>query len=156
MSRQLKAGERVLLLDSKRRRYLITLADDGEFHSHAGVLPHTDLIGQAEGVTVKSTLGARYTAVRPTLSEYVLEMPRGAQVIYPKDLGPILLLADIYPGARVLEGRFMSVQQAIGVPKSRTAAVRYLESFVAEITTSGLLRDLIARHRIEGLSIVRR
>ena len=103
MSRLLKVGERVLLLDAKRRRYLVTLAEGGEFHSHAGVLPHDELIGQAEGITVKSTMGGRYTAVRPTLSEYVLEMPRGAQVIYPKDLGPILLLADVYPGARVLE-----------------------------------------------------
>lgn len=103
MTRQLRAGEQVLLLDSKRRRYLVTLADGGEFHSHAGVVPHADLVGQPEGVTVRSTHGARYTAVRPTLSDYVLKMPRGAQVIYPKDLGPILLLADVFPGARVLE-----------------------------------------------------
>lgn len=103
MSRLLRAGEQVLLLDSKHRRYLVTLADGGEFHSHAGVVPHADLVGQPEGVTVRSSHGARYTAVRPTLSDYVLKMPRGAQVIYPKDLGPILMLADIYPGARVLE-----------------------------------------------------
>jgi tRNA (adenine57-N1/adenine58-N1)-methyltransferase len=103
VTRQLRSGEQVLLLDAKRRRYLVTLADGGEFHSHAGVVPHADLIGQPEGVTVRSTHGARYTAVRPTLSDYVLKMPRGAQVIYPKDLGPILLLADVYPGARVLE-----------------------------------------------------
>jgi tRNA (adenine57-N1/adenine58-N1)-methyltransferase catalytic subunit len=103
VTRQLRAGEQVLLLDSKQRRYLVTLVEDGEFHSHAGVVPHTELLGQAEGVSVRSTHGARYTAVRPTLSDYVLKMPRGAQVIYPKDLGPILLLADIFPGARVLE-----------------------------------------------------
>jgi tRNA (adenine57-N1/adenine58-N1)-methyltransferase len=103
VSRTLRVGEQVLLLDSKHRRYLVTLADGGEFHSHAGVVPHADLVGQPEGVTVRSTHGARYTAVRPTLSDYVLKMPRGAQVIYPKDLGPILLLADIFPGARVLE-----------------------------------------------------
>ncbi len=103
MTRQLRVGEQVLLLDSKRRRYLVTLADGGEFHSHAGVLPHAELVGQAEGVLVRSSHGARYTAVRPTLSDYILKMPRGAQVIYPKDLGPMLLLADVYPGARVLE-----------------------------------------------------
>ena len=103
MSRTLRAGEQILLLDAKRRRYLVTLADGGEFHSHAGVVPHGDLLGQPEGVTVRSTHGARYTAVRPTLSDYVLKMPRGAQVIYPKDLGPILLLADVFPGARILE-----------------------------------------------------
>jgi tRNA (adenine57-N1/adenine58-N1)-methyltransferase len=103
VSRLLRDGDQVLLLDSKRRRYLVTLATGGEFHSHAGVVPHDLLLGQPEGITVRSSHGARYTAVRPTLSDYVLKMPRGAQVIYPKDLGPILLLADVYPGARVLE-----------------------------------------------------
>jgi tRNA (adenine57-N1/adenine58-N1)-methyltransferase len=97
------AGERVLLLDSKRRRHLVILAEGGEFHSHAGVLRHEDLIGADEGVTVRTSMGARLVALRPTLADYVLEMPRGAQVIYPKDLGPILVLADIFPGARVLE-----------------------------------------------------
>jgi tRNA (adenine57-N1/adenine58-N1)-methyltransferase len=96
-------GDRVLLTDNKRRRHLITLEAGGEFHSHAGVLRHDDLLGNPEGITVRTTKGARLVAVRPTLSEYVLEMPRGAQVIYPKDLGPILMLADIFPGARVLE-----------------------------------------------------
>ena len=103
MARPLAAGDRVLLLDGKQRRYLITLTEAGEFHSHAGFVAHAELIGQPEGVTVRSTQGARYIAVRPTLSDYVLKMPRGAQVIYPKDLGPILMLADIFPGARVLE-----------------------------------------------------
>lgn len=103
MSRLLRVGEQVLLLDSKHRRYLVTLIDGGEFHSHAGVVPHADLVGQPEGLTVRSSHGARYTAVRPTLSDYILKMPRGAQVIYPKDLGPILMLADVFPGARVLE-----------------------------------------------------
>ena len=103
MSRELREGELVLLVDAKRRRYLVTLTAEGEFHSHAGVVPHTALIGQEEGVTVRSSGGMRMLAIRPTLSEFVLKMPRGAQVIYPKDLGPILLLADIFPGARVLE-----------------------------------------------------
>jgi tRNA (adenine57-N1/adenine58-N1)-methyltransferase len=96
-------GERVLLLDNKKRRYLVTLEAGAEFHSHAGYVPHADLIGAPEGVTVSSTLGARFLAIRPTLADFVLKMPRGAQVIYPKDLGPILMLADIFPGARVLE-----------------------------------------------------
>jgi len=97
------AGDRVLLVDSKRRRHLVLLAEGGEFHSHAGVLRHEDLLGADEGVTVRTTMGARLTALRPTLADYVLEMPRGAQVIYPKDLGPILIHADIFPGARILE-----------------------------------------------------
>jgi tRNA (adenine57-N1/adenine58-N1)-methyltransferase len=103
MSAPLAAGERVLLIDTKRRRHLITLEPGGEFHSHAGIVRHDDLLGCEEGCTVRTTLGARLVAVRPTLGEYVLEMPRGAQVIYPKDLGPILMLADIFPGARILE-----------------------------------------------------
>jgi len=96
-------GEKVLLLDHKRRRYLVTLDDAGEFHSHAGFVPHGDLIGAVEGTIVRSTRGAEYTALRPTLEDFVLEMPRGAQVIYPKDLAPICMLADIHPGVRVLE-----------------------------------------------------
>jgi tRNA (adenine57-N1/adenine58-N1)-methyltransferase catalytic subunit len=99
----LAAGDRVLLVDAKRRRHLVTLREGSQFHSHAGVLAHDDLIGRVEGVSVRTTLGARLVAVRPTLADYVLEMPRGAQVIYPKDLGPILVLADVFPGARVLE-----------------------------------------------------
>lgn len=103
MTGLLQEGDQVMLVDAKRRRYLITLAAEGEFHSHVGVLPHRDLIGQPEGISVRSSGGGRLLAIRPTLSDFVFKMPRGAQVIYPKDLGPILMLADIFPGARVLE-----------------------------------------------------
>jgi tRNA (adenine57-N1/adenine58-N1)-methyltransferase catalytic subunit len=103
MPRPFIPGDRVLLIDTKQRRHLVTLAEGGAFHSHAGVLEHDVLIGRDEGVTVRTTMNARMVAVRPTLSEFVLKMPRGAQVIYPKDLGPILMLADVFPGARVLE-----------------------------------------------------
>lgn len=101
--RPLQPGERVLLLDRKQRRYLITLAPGGEFHSHAGPVAHDDLLGRDEGLEVRSARGSRFRAFRPTLSDFVLKMPRGAQVIYPKDLAPILLLADVFPGARVFE-----------------------------------------------------
>jgi tRNA (adenine57-N1/adenine58-N1)-methyltransferase len=103
MRRLFAAGDRALLMDRKRRRYLVALQVGGEFHSHAGFVAHDDIIGHAEGGIVKSSRGATYTAFRPTLSDFVIEMPRGAQVIYPKDLGPILMLADIFPGAKVLE-----------------------------------------------------
>ena len=103
MTRPLKAGELIMLVDRKKRRYLTTLKDGGEFHSHAGALPHDDVIGQEEGQEFRSGKGAAYLVVRPTLSDFVLKMKRGAQVIYPKDLGPILIQADIFPGARVLE-----------------------------------------------------
>jgi len=99
----LSEGDQVMLVDAKRRRYLVTLAEGGEFHSHVGVLPHSALIGQPEGISVRSSGGGRLLAIRPTLSDFIFKMPRGAQVIYPKDLGPILMLADIFPGARVLE-----------------------------------------------------
>jgi tRNA (adenine57-N1/adenine58-N1)-methyltransferase len=97
------AGDQVLLVDYKKRRHLVTLEVGGQFHTHAGIVAHDDLIGHSDGTTVHTSRGARLVAVRPTLAEYVLEMPRGAQVIYPKDLGPILVLADMFPGARVLE-----------------------------------------------------
>jgi tRNA (adenine57-N1/adenine58-N1)-methyltransferase len=103
VSRPFEVGERVLLFDTKGRRYLVPLVEGGEFHTHSGPVSHDDLIGREEGLLVRSTRGARYTAVRPTLAEVVLKMPRGAQVIYPKDLGPILILADVFPGARVFE-----------------------------------------------------
>jgi tRNA (adenine57-N1/adenine58-N1)-methyltransferase catalytic subunit len=96
-------GERVLLLDAKRRRYLVVLTEGGEFHSHSGYVPHTEVVGQREGAVVRSTRGAEYTVLRPTLEDFVVEMPRGAQVIYPKDLAPICMLADIAPGVRVFE-----------------------------------------------------
>ena len=103
MSATFAPGDRVLLVDNRRRRHLVTLAVGGQFHTHAGVLQHDDVIGRSDGSIVRTTRGARLTALRPTLAEYVLEMPRGAQVIYPKDIGPILVLADVFPGARVLE-----------------------------------------------------
>ncbi|MCU1460624.1 MAG: tRNA ((58)-N(1))-methyltransferase TrmI [Acidimicrobiales bacterium] len=92
-----------MLVDGKARRYLVTLATGGQFHSHSGVTEHDELIGRPEGTTVRSSGGARYVAIRPTLADFVLKMPRGAQVIYPKDLGPLLMLADVFPGARVFE-----------------------------------------------------
>jgi len=96
-------GEKALFIDSKKRRYLVTLNDIGEFHSHSGFIPHANVIGQKPGVVAESTKGAKYTVLRPTLEDFVIEMPRGAQVIYPKDLAPMCMLGDIYPGARVFE-----------------------------------------------------
>ena len=99
----LAAGERVLLIDPKDRRYLLTLVTGATFHTHAGVLAHDDIIGAAEGCRVAGSTGRSFLVLRPTLSDIVLKMPRGAQVIYPKDLGAILIAADIAPGQRVLE-----------------------------------------------------
>lgn len=96
-------GEKVLLIDSKKRRYLFTLKLDGEFHTHSGFLRHTEVVGTHEGSTIRSSKGADYIVLRPTLEDFVIQMPRGAQVIYPKDLAPICMIADIYPGAKVFE-----------------------------------------------------
>jgi tRNA (adenine57-N1/adenine58-N1)-methyltransferase len=97
------AGERALFVDPKDRRYLATLHAGGEFHTHSGVVGHDMIIGRPPGVTVQSTKGTYYVVIRPTLEDFVLEMPRGAQVIYPKDLAPILMLADVHPGVHVFE-----------------------------------------------------
>ena len=101
--RPLESGERVLLQDSKGRRYLITLDAGKVFHTHRGRLPHDDLIGGPEGRTVRTDLGQKLLALRPTLASWVEKMPRGAQVIYPKMLALMLMAADIRPGLRVAE-----------------------------------------------------
>ena len=121
----LHAGEPVMLIDRKLRRYLIDLADGGEFHSHSGVLPHDDMIGSPEGTTFRSTRGMVFTALRPTITDFILKMPRGAQVIYPKDIGPILILADIFPGARVLESGLGSGALSTGMLRAGAEITGY-------------------------------
>jgi tRNA (adenine57-N1/adenine58-N1)-methyltransferase len=136
VNRPFAAGDRVLLVDTRRRRHLVTLAAGGQFHTHAGIVNHDDLIGMSDGSTVLTTRGARLVAVRPTLSEYVLEMPRGAQVIYPKDLGPILMLADVFPGARILESGMGSgalttaLLRAVG-PEGKVTGYEIRDDFLA-------------------------
>ena len=97
-------GDLVLLIDRKDRRYLITLDPAGAFHSHVGLLPHASVIGRPHGARVTTSLGQTFLALAPTLEEYVTNLPRATQVIYPKDLGAILMYADVFPGARVMEG----------------------------------------------------
>jgi tRNA (adenine57-N1/adenine58-N1)-methyltransferase len=125
LSDQFAVGDRVLLLDSRRRRHLVTLTDDGRFHSHSGIVAHAQLIGRPEGTTVRTTTGARYVALRPTLSELVLEMPRGAQVIYPKDLGALLMAADVFSGVRVLEAGVGSGALSMALLRSGAEVVGY-------------------------------
>ena len=96
-------GDLALLIDRKSRRYLLTLREGNSFHTHVGTLPHKEIIGQEQGGWFRTSLGQTLLAIKPTLADYVLEMPRGTQVIYPKDLGNILLLGDIFPGATVVE-----------------------------------------------------
>lgn len=103
MSAPFAEGEKALFVDSKQRRYLVTLNVEGEFHSHSGFIPHTAVIGAQPGIVSETTKGAKYIVLRPTLEDFVIEMPRGAQVIYPKDLAPMCMIGDIYPGVRVFE-----------------------------------------------------
>ena len=99
----LEAGERITLADPKGRRHSILLAVGGQFHTAKGSVSHDDLISRPEGVVVTSTGGTPFLAMRPLLNEFTVKMPRGAAVIYPKDAAQILMSADIFPGARVLE-----------------------------------------------------
>ena len=96
-------GDRVQLTDPKGRHYTMVLNPGAEFHTHRGAIPHDTVIGQPEGSVVKSTNGDPFLVLRPLLIDYVLSMPRGAQVIYPKDAAQIVHEGDIFPGARVLE-----------------------------------------------------
>lgn len=96
-------GDRVQLTDPKGRHYTMVLAPGAEFHTHRGIIGHDTVIGLPEGSVVRSTNGDQFLVLRPLLIDYVMSMPRGAQVIYPKDAAQIVHEGDIFPGARVLE-----------------------------------------------------
>ena len=98
-----REGDRVQLTDPKGRHYTLVLTPGGQYHTHRGAVSHDDVLGKPEGSLVSSVGGTAYLALRPLLADYVLSMPRGAQVIYPKDTGQIIMWGDIFPGARVLE-----------------------------------------------------
>ena len=99
----LRAGQRVQLTDRKGKPSTITLQDGGEWHTHQGVLRHDTLIGQSEGIVIANDAGYEYQVLRPLLNDYVLSMPRGATVVYPKDSAQIVQVADVFPGAHVVE-----------------------------------------------------
>jgi tRNA (adenine57-N1/adenine58-N1)-methyltransferase catalytic subunit len=103
VSRELAEGELVLLVDKVGRRHRVRLKAGDRHSIHSGLIQHDDLIGRPEGVIVTTQMGARLLAVRPTFAEQVTGRQRQAQPIYPKDLGAILVGADIHPGAHVLE-----------------------------------------------------
>lgn len=98
-----KAGDRIQLTDPKGKLYSFTITPGKEWHTHKGWIVHDELIGLPEGSVVSTTAGLKFTAFIPLLADYVLSMPRGATIVYPKDAAMILGVADIYPGARVLE-----------------------------------------------------
>ncbi|MDP9397948.1 MAG: tRNA (adenine-N1)-methyltransferase [Actinomycetota bacterium] len=114
------AGDRVQLTDPKGRLHTITLQEGRHFHTNKGSFPHDELIGRPEGWVVTNTGGVTFLALRPLLSDYVLSMPRGATVVYPKDAGQIVQMADIFPGAHVVEagvgsgGLALALLRAVG------------------------------------------
>ena len=97
------AGDQVQLTDPKGRRHRVVLETGRSFHTHRGSLAHDELIGRPEGSVIVSSGGTPYVALRPLLADYTLSMARGAAVVYPKDAGQIVTMADIFPGARVVE-----------------------------------------------------
>jgi tRNA (adenine57-N1/adenine58-N1)-methyltransferase len=98
-----RAGDRVQLTGPKGRMHTITLEPGKLFHSHKGAIAHDDLIGLADGSVVANQVGVEYLALRPLLSDFVMSMPRGAAIVYPKDAAQILAQADVFPGATVVE-----------------------------------------------------
>ena len=102
-SGQFRVGDRVQLTDPKGKHHTFTLVEGKQFHTHNGAIEHDALLGGPEGVVVRSTGGVEYLALRPLLSDFVLSMPRGATVVYPKDAAQIIQYADIFPGACVAE-----------------------------------------------------
>ena len=99
----LQSGDRVQLTDEKGKMYSFYLSAGGQWHSHKGWINHNDIIGLDEGSTVQSNSGTKYQVLRPLYNDYVLSMPRGATIVYPKDSAIIVGFTDVFPGARVLE-----------------------------------------------------
>jgi tRNA (adenine57-N1/adenine58-N1)-methyltransferase len=142
----------VLLIDPKDRRYLIALVAGATFHTHAGVVAHDDIIGALEGSTINGSTGRSFLVLRPTMSDIVLKMPRGAQVIYPKDLGAILIAADIGPGQRLLEAGVGSGALSMTVLRAGASVIGYeLREDFAERARSNVVAALgpEASYRVE-------
>lgn len=125
-------GEPALLIDSKGRHFLLKLESGRTFQYHNGAVPHDELIGSEDGTWVGSSTGGRLLLLRPRLADYILKMKRAAQVVYPKDLGPILVYADIGPGMNVLEAGTGSGALTLGLaravgPSGRVVSVELRE-----------------------------
>ena len=135
------AGDRVQLTDQKGKIYSITITPGKEWHTHKGWIVHDDLSGLPEGSVVSTSAGLKFTAFIPLLTDYVLSMPRGATIVYPKDAALIVGFADIFPGARVLEAGVgsgaltLSLLRAVG-PTGSVHSVERRDEFAANATTN--------------------
>lgn len=136
-----KAGDRIQLTDPKGKLYSFTITPGKEWHTHKGWIVHDELIGLPEGSVVSTTAGLKFTAFIPLLADYVLTMPRGATIVYPKDAAMIVGVADVYPGARVLEAGVgsgaltLSLLRAIG-ERGFLHSVERREDFAANATSN--------------------
>jgi tRNA (adenine57-N1/adenine58-N1)-methyltransferase len=158
-----RAGETCLIIDGRGRHYLAELDPAGLFQYHVGVLPHNAIIGSPEGSVFRSSGGGRLVVLRPRLADYILRMRRGAQIVYPKDIGPIIHWGDIGPGMSVLEAGTgsgaltMALLQAVGLegtvvsveerPDHAAGARRAIERFFGEVPRNLDLRiGLVEEH----------
>ena len=109
------AGDRIQLTDPKGKMYTFTITPGKEWHTHKGWVVHNDLIGLPEGSVVSTSAGLQFTAFKPLLGDFVLSMPRGATIVYPKDAAMIIGVADVFPGAKVIEAGVGSAALSISL-----------------------------------------
>lgn len=132
-----ETGDPCLLFDARGRRYLVELEAGRDFHYHRGALPHDDIIGSADGSRFRSSMGSELVALRPGLADYTEKMGRGATIVYPKDVGAILVYADIAPGMTVLEAGTgsgaltMALIRAVGI-EGRVVSVERRDDHAAK------------------------
>jgi tRNA (adenine57-N1/adenine58-N1)-methyltransferase len=135
-------GDRIQLTDPKGKMYTFTITAGKEWHTHKGWIVHNDLIGLPEGSVVSTSAGLKFTAFKPLLGDFVLSMPRGATIVYPKDAAMIIGVADVFPGAKVIEAGVgsgaltISLLRAIGIDGELSSFERR-EDF-AEIATENV------------------
>ncbi|MGH3369756.1 MAG: tRNA (adenine-N1)-methyltransferase [Nocardioidaceae bacterium] len=153
----LRAGEWVRLTDTKGRRHNICLEPGKQFFTNRGSLDHDDLIGRPEGFAITSSAGGEYLVFRPLLSEFVVSMPRGAAVVYPKDAAQIVAMADIFPGARVVEAGVgsgaltCSLLRAVG-PHGHVSSYERREEF-AEVARKNVTQFFSGQHPAWKLTV---